>query len=121
MQDSTDLVPPVLFGPAARALTRLASTDGLDPVANLVISNVPGSRSPLYCAGAPVLEHYPVSALGDSLGLNITIFSYLDRLNVGLVADRELVSDLTGLAEALTAELDRLLDVQAAPAGKGGR
>lgn len=108
MQDSTDAVPPILFGRVTRALTRLGATTGLNPAANLVISNVPGSRVPLYCAGAKVLEQYPVSTVSDSLGLNITAFSYLDQLTIGLVADRDLVPDLDGLADALHAELDRL-------------
>lgn len=109
MRDSTDMMPPLLFGRATRALTRIAATEGLDPVANVVISNVPGSRSPLYCAGAQIREHYPVSTVSDSLGLNITVFSYLDQLNIGLVADRELVPDLDGLADALRAELGHLV------------
>lgn len=112
MRDSTELVPPVLFGRVTRALTRLAATEGLRPAANVVISNVPGSQLPLYCAGAEVREHYPVSTISDSLGLNITVFSYRDQLNVGLVADRDLVPELEGLATALR---DELATLQAAP------
>lgn len=114
MRDSTDMVPPALFGRVTRAMTRIPATNGLDPAANVVISNVPGSRSPLYCAGAQILEHYPVSTVSDSLGLNITVFSYLDQLNFGLVADRELVGDLDGLAAALRDELDSLIGTEVA-------
>ena len=109
MRDANDLVPPILFGRAMRAITRVAASDAFDPATNLVISNVPGSRSPLYCAGARVLAHYPVSVIADSLGVNITLFSYLDQLNVRLVADPELVPDVDGLAEAMTEELAVLL------------
>ena len=53
---------------------------------NLVISNVPGPRDPLYAAGAQLLHYYPVSTIVDGQGLNITVQSYLDTLDFGLVA-----------------------------------
>lgn len=112
MRDANDLVPPILFGRAMRAVARLTTSDSVAPAINVVISNVPGSRSPLYCAGALMRSHFPVSTITDGLALNITVFSYRDQLNVGLVADRDLVPHLDGLAAALTAELD-LLDGQA--------
>ena len=119
LRDANDLVPPILFGRAMRAITRVASSDAFNPAVNLVISNVPGSRSPLYCAGARVLAHYPVSVIADSLALNITLFSYLDQLNVGLVADRDLVPDVDGLAEAMTQELAVLLTESASTGSEG--
>lgn len=112
LSDSTDLIPPAMFTQTVRTITRVAATEGMAPIANLVISNVPGSRSPLYCAGAKILEHYPVSVLGDSLGLNITVFSYLDQLCFGLLADPKIVSNLDGLGSALREELTIL---EAAP------
>jgi diacylglycerol O-acyltransferase / wax synthase len=108
MGDVNDLVPPVLFDPAIRAMTSAAAHDALSPIANLVISNVPGPRSPLYCAGRRVREHYPVSMISDSMALNVTVFSYTDRLEIGLVGDRYLVEDLPGLADAFEKELDLL-------------
>ncbi|WP_240274732.1 WS/DGAT/MGAT family O-acyltransferase [Mycobacterium ulcerans] len=119
MRDANDLVPPVLFGPAMRAMTAVAASDALSPVANLVISNVPGPRSPLYCAGRRVCEHYPVSTISDSLGLNVTVFSYTDRLEIGLVGDRYLVKDLDRLADAFGAELAVLEQSVRKP--RGGR
>ncbi len=109
MRDSTDVLPPMLFGRATRMITRLAADPAMNPVANLVISNVPGPRAPLYCAGSRVLALYPVSTIADSLGLNITIFSYLDQLNIGLLADPKLVPELAALGEAIRAELDELV------------
>ncbi|RDH78751.1 wax ester/triacylglycerol synthase family O-acyltransferase [Mycolicibacterium moriokaense] len=115
MRDANDLIPPVLFGRAVRAMTGVAASDSLTPVANLVISNVPGPRSPLYCAGRRIREHYPVSTISDSLGLNVTVFSYVDRLEIGLVGDRDSVWDLPGLADAFDAELQLLLQTTVEP------
>jgi diacylglycerol O-acyltransferase / wax synthase len=106
MQHANDLVPPVLFGLAMRTVLRLASSGRLNPAANVIISNVPGPRTPLYCAGARVLANYPVSTIVDGMGLNITLFSYLDRLHVGLTVDKELVPDVDLLAQGLVNELD---------------
>jgi WS/DGAT/MGAT family acyltransferase len=119
MRDANDLVPPVLFGPAMRAMTSFAASDALSPAANLVISNVPCPRTPLYCVGRQVREHYPVSTISDSLGLNVTVFSYVDRLEIGLVGDRYLTKDLDGLAEGFAEELETLKQsMRKAPGGR---
>jgi WS/DGAT/MGAT family acyltransferase len=88
---------PALATRATRlaAATRLA--DRVNPPVNLVISNVPGPRRPLYVAGARMTHFYPVSTVTDGQGLNITVQSYLDVLDFGLVACRELVPDLWDL------------------------
>jgi hypothetical protein len=56
-----------------------------------------------------MLHYYPVSTIVDGQGLNITVQSYLDTLDFGLVACRELVPDLDHLGDLLVDEL-RLLD-----------
>ncbi|MDA0776300.1 MAG: wax ester/triacylglycerol synthase family O-acyltransferase, partial [Proteobacteria bacterium] len=55
---------------------------------NLVISNVPGPREPLYWNGARLDALYPASIILDGQALNITMTSYLDKLEVGLTACR---------------------------------
>jgi diacylglycerol O-acyltransferase len=95
--------PPAVFASAMRTVTRLTARGG-QPV-NLVISNVPGPRHPLYAAGARLRHYYPVSTIVDGQGLNVTVQSYLDTLDFGLVACRELVPDLWELADAMVDEL----------------
>jgi diacylglycerol O-acyltransferase / wax synthase len=75
------------------------------PAVNLVISNVPGPRTPVYAAGERQLHFYPCSTVLDGLGLNITAHSYLDVLDIGLVACRELVPDLWSLADDIVDEI----------------
>ena len=76
------------------------------PPLNLVISNVPGPRTSLYCAGAELLSNFPVSVIVDGVGLNITVVSYKNRVDFGIVGDREQIDDawafLEGAAHALT-------------------
>jgi hypothetical protein len=51
-----------------------------------------------------------VSTILDGQGLNITVQSYLDTLDFGLVACRELVPDLWDLADAIVDDLAALAD-----------
>ncbi len=74
---------------------------------NLVISNVPGPTIPLYIAGAKIVSMYPCSIPFHGAALNITVESYCDRLDFGLIACRRAVPDLATLA-------DRLLESMAA-------
>ena len=98
--------PPAVFARAMRTATRL--TGRLGAPVNLVISNVPGPRQPLYAAGAKLLHYYPVSTIVDGQGLNITVQSYLDTLDFGLVACRELVPDLWDMVDAMVDDLHAL-------------
>ena len=75
---------------------------------NLVISNVPGPREPLYIAGARLRHYYPVSTIVEGQGLNITVQSYLDTLDFGLVGCRELVPDIGHLADLIVKDLEEL-------------
>jgi hypothetical protein len=79
------------------------------PVWNLCISNVPGVPMPLYCAGALVLAEYPISAIADGMGLNITVMSYQGQMDFGIVADRDQMADAWPLADNLRDELAQLL------------
>jgi WS/DGAT/MGAT family acyltransferase len=104
LTDFAQFPPPAVFAQAMRTATRL--TGRLRSPVNLVISNVPGPRQPLYAAGAKLLHYYPVSTIVDGQGLNITVQSYLDTLDFGLVADRELVPDLWDLLDAIVDDLE---------------
>ncbi len=80
----------------------------LPPPANVVISNVPGPKVPLYYAGARMLANYPLSVLVDGQGLNITVVSYCDSVDFGLMACREAVPDLEKISEFLGDAFDQL-------------
>jgi hypothetical protein len=73
-----------------------------------VISNVPGPREPLYCAGAQLQANYPVSAVLDGVGLNITVLSYRDHVDFGIVGDRQQVDDTWSLVEGAQRALHEL-------------
>ena len=103
---SPQFPPPAVFALAMRTATRL--TGRFRSPVNLVISNVPGPREPLYAAGAKLLHYYPVSTIVDGQGLNVTVQSYLDTLDFGLVACRELVPDLWSMVDAMIDDIGAL-------------
>ena len=102
--------PPVVSAAAARLASRLKLADRVGMPANLVISNVPGPREPLYFAGAQLQHQFPVSIVTDGQGLNITVQSYMDRLDFGFIVDRDLVPDVWDLADMHIEEIARLLE-----------
>jgi WS/DGAT/MGAT family acyltransferase len=109
MQDWTELAMPALLGQAARIAARTKILDRLNPPFNVIISNVPGPREALYLAGAEMLSYYPVSAITDGQGLNVTVTSYRDHLDFGLIACRELVPDVWDFEHAFEESLAEYL------------
>lgn len=112
--DISQFSTPVLATSAVRLASQLRLADRVDPPVNLVISNVPGPRQPLYFAGAKLAHQFPVSIVTDGQGLNITVVSYLDRLDFGFIADRELIPDLWDLADLHIDEISRLFEATGA-------
>lgn len=72
---------------------------------NLVISNVPGPREPLYWNGAKLEALYPASVVFDGQALNITLTSYLDKLEVGIVACRNTLPKVQSLLMLIEQEI----------------
>ncbi|MBO0679078.1 wax ester/triacylglycerol synthase family O-acyltransferase [Mycolicibacterium sp. S2-37] len=77
---------------------------------NVVISNVAGPTTRLYTGGAEVKGLYPLGPIFHGSGLNITVMSQGDRLNVGIISCPQLVDDLADLADRFEAELEELLN-----------
>ncbi|MPY93557.1 MAG: wax ester/triacylglycerol synthase family O-acyltransferase [Acidimicrobiia bacterium] len=110
LQDFAQFAPPAVAAQASRLLAQTRIADVVNPPFNVTISNVPGPREPLYLAGAQLRHTYPVSIVTDGMGLNITVSSYLDGLDFGLIACRELVPDLWRLNDWLADSLAELAD-----------
>jgi WS/DGAT/MGAT family acyltransferase len=92
---------PWILGALASLYGRSRLADAIPPLANLVISNVPGPPLPLYAAGARMRAYWPVSIVEHGLGLNITVMSYAGTLGFGLTAARCAVPDVGELARML--------------------
>lgn len=80
----------------------------LPPLGNVLISNVPGPKIPLYIMGAEMEKCIPLSALPPGISLNITFYSYRGLMNIGLVSCRNALPDLAELAEYISSSFAEL-------------
>jgi diacylglycerol O-acyltransferase / wax synthase len=108
LEDWAEVAAPALFSRAMRFYTRLRVGERLRPVINLIVSNVPGPPWPLYLAGARLVALHPLGPIFDDCGLNVTVISYLDRVDFGFLASRELIPDVGELAAAVPHALAEL-------------
>jgi diacylglycerol O-acyltransferase len=106
--DFPSLGMPWLFGAAATLVGRARLADRVPPLANLVVSNFPGSSAPLYLAGARLVTWWPLSIVEHGLGLNVTVQSYAGSLDFGVVAARDALRDPRAFADAMRAAFDEL-------------
>jgi diacylglycerol O-acyltransferase / wax synthase len=106
--DFPSLGIPWLIEAAASLYGKAKVADRIPQVANVVISNVPGPPVALYMAGAKVLTNYPTSIIVHGMGLNITVQSYDQSLDFGLMADAVAMPDVRELADAIRIAFDDL-------------
>ena len=111
LQDWAEFAAPAVFTRASRLYSSMSLANRHRPIHNLVVSNVPGPPFPLYLAGAKLELLCPLGPVMEGAGLNITVISYMDTLDVGLIACRETVPDLWGLAHGFRDALAELKEV----------
>ncbi|MAE40184.1 MAG: wax ester/triacylglycerol synthase family O-acyltransferase [Psychrobacter sp.] len=78
---------------------------------NLIISNVPGSKEPLYWNGAPLKALYPASILVDGQALNITLATYLDKIEFCITACSKLLPRVQDILLLMEEELSLLENI----------
>jgi len=105
------LAAPWLMSGLASLYGRSRLANVLPPLANVVISNVPGVQQQLYFAGAKIVSYYPVSIPAHGMALNVTVQSYNGRLDYGLIGCRRALPDIADLADSLLAEHRKLLEL----------
>ncbi|MGE5292177.1 MAG: WS/DGAT domain-containing protein, partial [Micromonosporaceae bacterium] len=86
---------------------------------NISLSNVPGPPVPLYLAGAPLLEVFPMVPITGNMTLGIGVMSYAGQLNLTAVADRDGCPDIEVFIRAVRSALDELAQPTFTPASRG--
>lgn len=81
---------------------------------NVVVTNVPGPRTPAWFLGAPLQEIYPLVPLFVNQCLGIALFSYAGGLHWGLHADWDAVPDLEDIVGWLESDFEILRKAAAA-------
>jgi diacylglycerol O-acyltransferase len=109
-KENYELVGPDIFGrlltylPAAAAPAAfrwLAARDAHNKLYNIPISNVAGPRQRGHFAGAPVSEIYSAGPLTPGCAINITVWSYVDQLNISVIADDQTLPDTHQATDAM--------------------
>ena len=108
LADYSQLMPSALAGLAARLYTRVGAANAHAPAFNCVVTNVPGSRVPLYFAGARMVGMYGTGPIFDGMGLINTIYSYGATIAISFTSDRDAMPDPDGYAEALKQSFEAL-------------
>jgi diacylglycerol O-acyltransferase / wax synthase len=85
-----------------RAISRLVASPR---TFNLVISNVPGPRAPLFMLGCPLQSIYPVVPLSDHHAVSVGMTTVRDQACFGVYADRQALPD----AHVLACDIDNAL------------
>jgi WS/DGAT/MGAT family acyltransferase len=109
LRDATQFVPPALHTRASRVMLELTGRQVMRPLFNVIISNVPGPPIDIYSGGARLEALYPLSIIADGSGLNVTVMSYRDSIDIGITADREQTPDVQSIVEAMGDELAALV------------
>jgi diacylglycerol O-acyltransferase len=75
---------------------------------NVIVSNVPGPRQRGRINGAVVSEIYSVGPLAAGSALNITVWSYVDQLNISVLADDQTLKDTHEVTDAMIRAFTRI-------------
>jgi WS/DGAT/MGAT family acyltransferase len=93
-----DYLPPAV---APRLFGWLSRRDEQSKLQNLTISNVPGPRERGRVGGAMLREFYSVGPLLAGSAMNITVWSYVDQLNISVLTDEVTMRDPHEVTDAM--------------------
>ncbi|MEZ5181344.1 MAG: wax ester/triacylglycerol synthase family O-acyltransferase [Acidimicrobiales bacterium] len=107
-----DHVPPLVSKPGARALVERLRALGPDDLvdANVLISNIRGPAEPWHLLGATVADLYIDGPPSNGVGWNVMLWSYGDRVLIGVLAFADSLVDAPALGGHLEAAFAELLD-----------
>jgi WS/DGAT/MGAT family acyltransferase len=108
--DFPSIATPWALQGLAALYERSNITAVMPPLANVVVSNIPGPQVPLYAAGARMRTYWPMSIVEHGVGLNITMMSYAGAMDFGFTTARSAVPDARELSHALAATFDELVE-----------
>jgi diacylglycerol O-acyltransferase / wax synthase len=106
LADAAQVIPGGLVGVAMRRLAPLIASRR--PVANVVVTNVPGPPEPLYGFGARMVSCYGMGPIMDGLGIIHLVGSYAGAFTFSFTACREMVPDPTCYGARIDAAMDEL-------------
>jgi WS/DGAT/MGAT family acyltransferase len=116
-KETNELLGPTLQGrileylppPLAPALFRAQSKHSdHNRLMNVAVSNVPGPRTRGHIGGAPVSEIYSVGVLSAASAFNMTVWSYVDQVDIAVLSDDRTFVDTHEATDAMVNAFDEL-------------
>jgi len=86
----------------------LHMSDIVHPIANILVSNIPGPRTPMYFNDCMVKAIYPISTITPGGGINFTLMTYDEVANVGIVCCDNNIKSLEPLVQYFHEAFDLL-------------
>ena len=68
---------------------------------NVAVSNVPGPRERGHIGGAPVSEIYSIGVLSPGSAFNMTVWSYVDQVDISILSDDRTFDDVHEATDAM--------------------
>ncbi|MFO0688850.1 MAG: wax ester/triacylglycerol synthase family O-acyltransferase [Myxococcota bacterium] len=108
MTDVTQTLPGALAGISGRLIARTGLMSRMRPIANCVISNVPGPQVPLYFTGARMIASYGLGLPMEGFGLFLAVVSYNGSISVCVTSCRDQMPDPAFFADCVEASFREL-------------
>ena len=109
-KENNELLGPTLHGrmmdylppPLAPALFRWQSKRAAhNRIMNVAVSSVPGPRERGHLGGAPVSEIYSIGVLSAGSAFNMTVWSYVDQVDISVLSDDRTFDDVHEATDAM--------------------
>lgn len=104
-----------LFWFYGRGLPLLGALARRRPTYSMTVSNVPGPKQRLYFGGAPIENIISVGPIIYPYGLNVTGWSYLGTMTIGMQACEQSVPDISQITDGIPQALAELAELARAP------
>ncbi len=111
LEQRADIIPPQIYSSIVRLWTRSHAASRVQPPLNVVLSNVAGPRERIYFGPIELEALYSVGPILEGIGLNITAWSYEEKLGVSVLGCPASVPDPWEITDALHRSLDELRGV----------
>ena len=92
-------LPPPMAPAVFRWLSKRAHANR---TMNVAVASVPGPRSRGNIGGAPVTEIYSVGILSPASAFNVTVWSYVDQVDISVLSDDRTFNDIHEATDAMT-------------------
>ena len=106
--DWVQFTPPAPFAAGMRVYSRIRAASWHPAPFNVVVSNVAGPREEVLLGDSRLVDLFSVGPILEGIGLNVTVWSYQDRVNVTVISCPDLVHDLGPLVAQFEPALKEL-------------